>query len=148
MGPELVTDYVREFLDRTRASTVDDFFRSVELETELYENLGKLFAKYDALICPTLAVPSVAADHDVANRDFKINGKPVDAYLDWCLTYPFNMMSRCPVLSVPSGFAANGVPTGIQIVGRPFQDVSVFELGAALERVKPWLDVTERRPAI
>jgi len=148
MGPELVTDYVREFLDRTRASTVEDFFRSVELETELYENLGKLFAKYDALICPTLAVPSVAADHDVADRDFRINGKPVDAYLDWCLTYPFNMMSRCPVLSVPSGFAANGVPTGIQIVGRPFQDVSVFELGAALERVKPWLDVTERRPAI
>ena len=36
----------------------------------------------------------------------------------WVMTTPFNTMSRCPVLSVPSGRAANGVPTGIQIVAR------------------------------
>ena len=36
------------------------------------------------------------------------------------MTYPFNMLSRCPVLSVPSGHAENGVPTGIQIVGKTY----------------------------
>ena len=49
------------------------------------------------------------------------------------MTTPFNAMSRCPVLSVPSGQAANGVPTGLQIVGRPYQDADVFQAGAAYE---------------
>jgi len=147
-APEQVTEYVREFVERTRSVTVEDFFRSVELEGQLYASMSKLLRRFDALICPTLAVPSVAADHDVRDRSFTINGRPVDAYLDWCLTYPFNMLSRCPALAVPSGHADNGVPTGIQIVGRPFDDASVFHIGAALERAKPWLDAPARRPGL
>jgi amidase len=58
----------------------------------------------------------------------------------------FNIASRCPVLNVPSGFADNGVPTGLQIVGRPFEDVSVFRAGAAYERLRPWLDTPAKRP--
>ena len=57
-------------------------------------------------------------------------------------------MSRCPVLAVPSGFADNGVPTGIQIVGRTYDDETVFRVGAALEQVRPWFDTPERRPAL
>jgi Asp-tRNA(Asn)/Glu-tRNA(Gln) amidotransferase A subunit family amidase len=52
-------------------------------------------------------------------------------------------MSRLPVLAVPSGFADNGVPTGVQIAGRSYDDVTVFRVGAALERERPW----DRRPA-
>ena len=44
------------------------------------------------------------------------------------------MLSRGPVMSVPSGRADTGVPTGIQIVGRSFDDVSVFRAGAAYEQ--------------
>ena len=61
------------------------------------------------------------------------------------LTLPFNVMSRCPVLAVPSGLADNGVPTGVQIVGRTYDDETVFRVGAALERERPWAD---RRPAL
>ena len=57
-------------------------------------------------------------------------------------------MSRCPVLSVPSGFADNGVPTGVQIAGRTYDDETVFRLGAALESERPWFDVEERRPVV
>jgi Asp-tRNA(Asn)/Glu-tRNA(Gln) amidotransferase A subunit family amidase len=57
----------------------------------------------------------------------------------------FNVMSRCPVLSVPSGFADNGVPTGVQIAGRTYEDEIVFRLGAAVERERPW---HERRPDV
>jgi aspartyl-tRNA(Asn)/glutamyl-tRNA(Gln) amidotransferase subunit A len=42
------------------------------------------------------------------------------------------------VLAVPSGFAPNGVPTGIQIVGKTYDDEAVFRAGAAYERVRPW----------
>ena len=57
-------------------------------------------------------------------------------------------MSRCPVLAVPSGFADNGVPTGVQIVGRTYDDETVFRVGAALEQVQPWFDTPARRPAL
>jgi aspartyl-tRNA(Asn)/glutamyl-tRNA(Gln) amidotransferase subunit A len=50
------------------------------------------------------------------------------------------------VLNAPSGFADNGVPTGVQIVGRTFDDATTFRVGAALERERPWLDAPERRP--
>ena len=63
------------------------------------------------------------------------------------LTPVFNVMSRCPVLNVPSGFADNGVPTGVQIAGRTYDDETVFRVGAALERERPWLDADERAPA-
>ncbi|MGI9408357.1 MAG: amidase, partial [Hyphomicrobiaceae bacterium] len=49
------------------------------------------------------------------------------------MTHPFNMMSRCPVLSVPSGLAANGVPTGVQIVGKTYDEPSAFRAAAAIE---------------
>ncbi len=51
-----------------------------------------------------------------------------------CMTIPFNICSRNPVLVVPAGFASNGVPVGMQIVGRRYDDVTPFRIGAALER--------------
>ena len=52
-----------------------------------------------------------------------VNGKEISSPdLGWTLCYPFNMLNRLPVLSIPSGLASNGVPTGVQIVGKPFED--------------------------
>jgi amidase len=47
------------------------------------------------------------------------------------MTYPFNMLSRCPVLSIPTGRATNGVPTGMQLVGPAYEDIVVFQAAAA-----------------
>jgi amidase len=140
--------YSREYIRRARKVAMADFLAAMETEVRMYERLGALFQTYDLLICPTLAVPSVKAEHDVTDPDFKINGRKVDAYLEWCMTWPFNMMSRCPVMSVPSGFASSGVPTGLQIVGRPYDDVAVFRAAAAFERLRPLYDKPERRPKL
>ena len=65
------------------------------------------------------------------------------------MTYPFNMLSRCPVLSVPSGKAANNVPTGIQIVGRTYSDADVFRAGLAYEKaIGGWYTKRETRPSL
>ncbi len=61
------------------------------------------------------------------------------------MTSAFNLVSQCPVLSVPSGFTREGLPTGLQIVGRRYDDVGVLGLGAALERLRPW---AEARPPL
>ncbi len=61
------------------------------------------------------------------------------------MTCPFNFTAQCPALSVPSGFTESGLPTGLQIVGRRFDDLSVLRVGTALEQARPWAC---RRPAI
>jgi aspartyl-tRNA(Asn)/glutamyl-tRNA(Gln) amidotransferase subunit A len=67
-----------------------------------------------------------------------VNGKEVADIAEIVLTIPFNICSRCPVMSVPSGFSRCGVPTGLQIVGRTYDDTSVFRAAAAFERMRPW----------
>jgi aspartyl-tRNA(Asn)/glutamyl-tRNA(Gln) amidotransferase subunit A len=64
------------------------------------------------------------------------------------MTLPFNVASRCPVMSVPSGRSREDVPTGLSIVGPTYDDVTVFQVGAALERVEPWLDSLANRPQL
>ena len=64
------------------------------------------------------------------------------------MTICFNIMSRCPVMSMPSGLAANDVPTGLSIVGRTYDDVSVFRAAAAFERARPWYTTPALRPKL
>ena len=111
----------------------------------MYSRLGPLLEKYEALICPTLALSSLPADHDSGGNSLTINGTRVPDYLGWALTYPFNLMAWCPAMSIPSGFGDQDTPTGLQIVGRTFDDMNVFRIAAALERARPWLG---RRPAL
>ena len=60
---------------------------------------------------------------------------------------PFNMMSRCPVLTMPTGCAANGVPTRIQIVGRIYSDKDVFQVASAYAaEFGEWFTSSATRP--
>ncbi len=141
-----MTDYARNFAEFAQTTTAADFLSSLTQVGRMYETLGPILERYQVLVCPTLAVPSVKADLDPLNDEVRINGVAVEPGLGWCMTYPFNMLSRCPVMSVPSGFASSEVPTGIQIVGRTYDDVSVFRAAAAYERAAPVLDWQSKRP--
>jgi amidase len=111
----------------------------------MYEQIRPILEEFDLLLCPTLATPGVVAEHNSMDPAFTINGKPVGAYLEWGLTYPFNMLCYLPVASVPCGFARNNLPIGMQLVGRTFDDLSVFHAAAAFEAAQPWRD---RRPTL
>jgi len=66
-------------------------------------------------------------------------------YIFAALTPVFNIASRHPVLNVPSGRASNGIPTGVQVVARTYDDVTTFQVGAAAEReLGLWSDPTWR----
>jgi Asp-tRNA(Asn)/Glu-tRNA(Gln) amidotransferase A subunit family amidase len=119
-----------------------------EIEAALYPPLGELLERYDALMCATCGSRGLAAGDDYVEHGVEVAGREVEGYFDSMLTPAFNILSRCPVLVVPGGFADNGLPVGVQIVGRTYDDVTPFRLGAALEQVRPWLDVAARRPEI
>ena len=143
-----LTPYARAFAAAGSTSTAQDFVGALEVIGEMYRKLGPLLADYHALICPTTAIPAVRADFDQSSETLAINGHQVRPELGWVLTVPFNAMSRCPVLSVPSGLAANGVPTGLQIVGRPYADADVFQAGLAYETACGGWFGTGARPAL
>lgn len=143
-----LTKYARTFGEQSQGVTNKQFLASLNVAGAMYDSFGPLMETYDAFICPTTALPAVPADFD-PSEGLKINGKPVHPRHGWIMTYPFNMLSRCPVLSVPTGHASNGVPTGMQIVGRTFCDADVFKVGMAFEEaVGGWYASADTRPVL
>lgn len=130
---DLMTSYCRDFAEKAMGSSAQSFVGSLETAGQMYGTLGPILEEFDLLICPTTATPAVKADFDPSQDRVEINGKEVRPELGWAMTTPFNTLSRCPVLQLPSGHAANGVPTGIQLVGRTYCDADVFQAGLAYE---------------
>jgi amidase len=144
-----LTTYAKAFAEESLKSTPRDFLGSLDVAYQMYSTLGPILEKYNVLICPTTAIPAVPADFDPTKDDLKINGKDVNKMLGWCMTTPFNTMSRCPVLTVPSGKASNGVPTGIQIVGKTYCDEDVFQAALAYETaLGGWFNLKNKRPTL
>ncbi|MEC9248290.1 MAG: amidase [Pseudomonadota bacterium] len=140
-----MTPWCAEIAKNGLRHSADRFYKTNAGRQEQWETLGPILEKYDALICPTLAVSSLPVEHDDTSNSLKINGKKIDSYVGWALTWCFNNMAWCPVMSVPSGFGNNGMPTGLQIVGRTFDDQTVFKIARSIEVGKPWAN---KRPKI
>ena len=138
---ERMDPYMAGIVENGAGHTAATQFQCNLVRGEMYQALAPILDAYDVLICPALAVPSVKAEHDLADPDFEINGKPTEAYLGWNMCYPFNMVSQCPVISVPNGFCPEtGVPIGLQIAARSFDDLRVFRAAAAFAAARPWKD--------
>ncbi len=130
-----LTDYTIWFLENALNSTPADYIQSLQTTVEMYNRFGPMMDEYDIFICPTLATSNVPAEFTWPASEVKINGvsKATDEE-HWSLTYPFNMLSRCPVMSIPTGLSSNGVATGMQIVSRTFDDQRVFSAALAFEQ--------------
>ena len=103
------------------------------------EALRRFFAHYDLLLTPTLPVPPFAAGLE------RSPDSSAGSRLAWAaFTYPFNLTGQ-PAATVPCGFTRDGLPVGLQIVGRRLQDATVLRAAAAYEAAAPWAD---RRPPL
>jgi Asp-tRNA(Asn)/Glu-tRNA(Gln) amidotransferase A subunit family amidase len=106
--------------------------------TEVYDAVQDVFERYDLLVTPTLAILPFDNTGNTVGPS-RVNGEEVDPLLGWCLTYPINFTGH-PAASIPAGFTHDGLPVGLQIIGRRFADDAVLAASAAFERVKPWHD--------
>jgi aspartyl-tRNA(Asn)/glutamyl-tRNA(Gln) amidotransferase subunit A len=95
------------------------------------------FEKYDLLLTPTVACPPFRTGLD---NPPDVAGRPVPPYGWMPFTYAFNLTGQ-PAASVPCGLTREGVPVGLQIVGRRHDDVGVLRASAAFERARPWRQV-------
>lgn len=148
---EKMTSYARWFAERAGQVTAQEFVRAETLAGEMYSSLSRAFATVDVLICPTTACAGVPADFDYSQDAIEINGQAVDAKFGWVMTYPFNMLSRCPVLVIPAGRAENNVPIGLQLVGPTYEDERVFQTAMAYQNSfsaeeSPFISALNRPP--
>ena len=132
---ERMDPHVVALIEAGQAMGAVDFKKTEFIRTEQWNRLYPILERCDALLCPTMAVPPPKvgrsdADYDFDDAEGRFHG------LD--MTSVFNFVSQCPVLSVPSGFTNDGLPTGLQIVGRRFDDLTTLTVGAALEIARPW----------
>jgi Asp-tRNA(Asn)/Glu-tRNA(Gln) amidotransferase A subunit family amidase len=142
---DLVSDYVPQLAETANSYSSDDYRRSLTISGEVWrDHLGPLFHGYHAFVTPTTTYPDIPAT-GWQKDTVTVNGKQVTD-TQTTMAVLWNMYNRCPVLAVPSGMTDSGLPTGIQIAGRPYDDPTVFRIAAALESRRPWLDCPERRP--
>jgi aspartyl-tRNA(Asn)/glutamyl-tRNA(Gln) amidotransferase subunit A len=105
------------------------------------ERLRRATERYDFLLSPTVPVPAFTAG---ADHPGQVGGRRT-TYLSWTpFTYPFNFTGQ-PAATVPCGFTRDGLPVGLQIVGRWRDDVTVLRLAAIFERHRPW---AQHRPPL
>lgn len=97
----------------------------------------RFMRKYDLLLTPTIAVLPFAQGIQGPET---IEGKKVSGPFDWiAFTYHFNLTGQ-PAAAVPVGFTKDGLPVGLQIVGRHLDDVTVLKASYAFEMARPWKD--------
>ncbi|HSB86951.1 MAG TPA: amidase, partial [Ilumatobacteraceae bacterium] len=143
---DVLNDYTRGFIASSRDAPT--FYEGLVEETALWDPLGRLFETTDVLLCPTIAAIGLEAGNSYTDDTPIIDGHRVAHHIMAMMTLPFNLFSRCPVLAMPSGLAGNGVPTGVQIVGRTYEDVSVFQVGSALEAAGFGFGSSQWRPPL
>ena len=115
--------------------TPQDIGRSEKLRTALYHRMRTFMETRDLLILPTVAVPPFPVEQPYPTE---INGKSLDNYTQWFfLTYGITL-TGLPAISIPCGFTQDGLPVGLQIVGRRRQETMVLTAAAAFEQAAPW----------
>jgi amidase len=133
-------DFPPEFLrwiELGQKLSAADLRRDQEKRSEFYDAIQDAFENYDLLVTPTLGclpVKNQPGGNTVGPRE--INGEAVDPMIGWCLTYPFNFTGH-PAASIPAGLV-DGLPVGMQIIGRRYADVDVIAASATFERLQPW----------
>jgi Asp-tRNA(Asn)/Glu-tRNA(Gln) amidotransferase A subunit family amidase len=133
-GASLLDPAVQSLVEHGRNISAVHYKRLEIERTKLWNSLRPIFRDFDALICPTTAIPAPLAtlsDRDFGSTDEKGRYHGLD------MTAPFNLIGQCPALSVPSGLTADGRPTGVQVVGRRFADLMTLKIGALIECLLP-----------
>jgi amidase len=137
MKPEAV-----EEIERGAALTAADVSKAESHHRKLVKRFDKFFERRRFLVCAVNQVPPFDAMLDWPKE---IDGVKMEHYAAWMKSAYWISATLCPAISVPAGFTADGLPVGIQIVGRQGDDLGVLQLAHAFENSAGF---SRRRPAL
>ena len=142
-SPELISPGIRELFAIGTIMPSAHYLKGLGTRRIIRDALRRAFNRdrLDAVITPTLPATAALADQEM----FDYGGMEEDVTSSYVrTTAPFNLSGQ-PALTVPCGFDREGLPIGLQIAGRPFDEVTVLRIGAAYEATTTW---SERRPPV
>ena len=135
IAPEIVGN-----IERGLEITPDQLFEAERLRANLYHRMVAFFRTHDLLVCPAASIPPFPVEQRYVTE---IDGRPCETYIDWfAITFALTMTS-CPVVSLPCGFTADGLPVGMQIVGKPRGEAELLRVAHRLEEA---LGVSKQLP--
>ena len=138
---DLLDPHLRTIVQKGRKLRAVDYVNALFKRNQFWQRARLLFEGYELLITPALAVPPFPLGQ---NNAIPLPGQEPRALRWSAFTYPFNLTGQ-PAVSVPCGWTEEGLPVGLQIVGRRFDDCTVLQAARALEQIQPWAD---RRPVV
>jgi amidase len=137
-----IKDTILWEIDRGLKLTSEDLARAETLHTQVWNRVRVFQEKYDYFILPTTQVPPFDINQPYVTE---IAGVKMNTYIDWMKSCYFISIIECPSISVPCGYTPEGLPVGLQIVGRHRDEFSVLQLAHAFEQAT-WS--ARRRPTV
>jgi amidase len=135
MKPEAIWD-----IEKGAALSGEDVARALMQQGHLLERMRKFEERYEFLVCAVNQVPPFDAAESWPRA---IEGVPMETYISWMKSAYWISTTCRPAISVPAGFTDDGLPVGVQIVGRYRDDLSVLKMAYAFEQAT---NVGARRP--
>ena len=106
-------------------------FEAERVRIELFKKILLFFETHDFLICPAASIAPFPVDQRYVTQ---IDGKPCETYIDWfSITFALTM-TACPTISVPCGFTTEGLPVGVQIMGKPRGEAALLLVAKRFEQ--------------
>jgi amidase len=126
-----VKETVRQEIERGRALSSSEIAEAYRLRDGLRARVAAFQSKYEFFVLPTVQVVPFDIEQPYVTS---INGQELPTYIDWMRSCYYVSILGVPAVSVPCGFTAEGLPVGLQIVGRAGADWDVLRLGRAFEQ--------------
>jgi amidase len=140
--PDAFKDTLKAEIEEGLRLTVADVTRAEIAHGQIWRRFQAFLEKYEYFILPTTQVPAFDINMPYPTE---INGVKFTSYIDWMKSCWYISATGNPAATVPGGFTPEGLPVGVQIVGRDKQDFSVLQLAHAFEQAT---SVGKKRPAI
>jgi amidase len=136
-GPDMLEASVWATVLEGREVKAVELQRSFAIMNHLSREMGRFFLPYDALITPTLPVAPYRLGVLNANAPTTAQAWARQAFSYCAFTAPFNLTGQ-PAMSMPLHWSAEGLPVGVQFVGRFADEATLFRLAGQIERARPW----------
>jgi len=143
-GPGSIGPNVAWNTERGLELTVADLSRATVRWAALADRISAFFTEFDVLACPVSQVAPFAVDLDWVHE---IDGVPQETYLDWMRSAYLISVTGLPAISVPAGFTPDGLPVGLQLVGRRRADWHLLSIAAAFEAATGYAQTAPSLPS-
>ena len=141
-GEDQFKDTIRWNVAKGNALSGADISRAQARRSELYQRVLAFLEIYEFLMLPTAQLPPFSIEQEYPSE---VAGVEMRTYIDWMMSCAYITITGLPAISVPCGFTDDGLPVGLQIVGRPRADFSVLQLAYAFQEAT---GVHQRKPPI